>query len=57
MEKLFGEYLVKCKVLQPPESNEPAEESKEEAADPDMPEGTVVPEQDANEVAPFYPYE
>jgi len=31
MDKLFGEYLVRCKVLQPPEPAAPAEESKEEA--------------------------
>ena len=53
MEKLFGEYLVKCKVLEP---EEPAavEENKDEAVDPDMPEGEAAI---AEEKVPFYPYE
>ena len=46
MEKLFGEYLIKCKVLAPPEAAE--EEKKEEVADPD--------DQPADAGA-FYPYE
>ena len=47
MERLFGEYLIKCKVLPKPEAEAAAEENKDEAADPDMP----------IEEAPFYPYE
>ena len=35
MERLFGEYLIKCKVLEKPEP-EPVEESKGEEADPDI---------------------
>ena len=35
MERLFGEYLIKCKVNVKPEA-EAAEEVKGEAADPDM---------------------
>ena len=46
MERLFGDYLVKCKLLEEPAA-EPVEESKDEQADPD----TVV------EKEPFYPYE
>ena len=49
MEKVFGEYLVKCKVLEKPAAAE--EEKKEEAADPDAAE--VAPEEEM----PFYPYE
>ena len=45
MEKLFGEYLIKCKVLTPPEVDE---ENKVEVADPD--DVSEVPEV-------FYPYE
>ena len=46
MEKLFGEYLIKCKVLEP---SEVEEEKREEAerADPDA----SAPEES------FYPYE
>ena len=47
MERLFGEYLIKCRVLPKPDPAV-AEESKDEAADPDMP----LPEAE-----PFYPYE
>ena len=54
MEKLFGDYLVKCKVLQPPEPAAAAEESKEEAVDPDMPESNAAAAEDE---VPFYPYE
>eukprot|EP00354_Favella_ehrenbergii_P007407 CAMPEP_0170467236 /NCGR_PEP_ID=MMETSP0123-20130129/10884_1 /TAXON_ID=182087 /ORGANISM="Favella ehrenbergii, Strain Fehren 1" /LENGTH=188 /DNA_ID=CAMNT_0010733539 /DNA_START=12 /DNA_END=578 /DNA_ORIENTATION=+ len=47
MEKVFGDYLIRCKVEQPPEANN--EESKEEQADPD---------QEVDElVEPFYPFE
>ena len=56
MEKLFGEYLVKCKVLQPPEPAAAPEENKDEAADPDMPDGSAAAAQQEDEV-PFYPYE
>ena len=45
MEKVFGEYLIKCKVNSPPEVEENKEEEK---ADPDA---------DPVEQPPFYPYE
>ena len=44
MEKLFGEYLIKCKVLEPPAATE---EEKIDAVDPDA---------HADEVS-FYPYQ
>ena len=48
MERLFGEYLIKCKVQPKPEVDAAAaEERKDEAADPDM----------AAEEEAFYPYE
>ena len=46
MEKLFGDYLVRCKVLPAP-----AEEQKQEVADPD----DAVHDQE--EKLPFYPFE
>ena len=49
MERVYGDYLIKCKVLPTPEP-EANEEEKGEAADPDMPEGVA-------EAKPFYPYE
>ena len=55
MERLFGEYLIKCVVNPSPEEEiEPATTPKEEVADPDD-----VPAQDAEDAAaePFYPYE
>ena len=55
MERLFGEYLIKCKVLEKPAA-EPVEEAKGDAADPDMPEG-VKAEAANEEVEEFYPYE
>ena len=39
MERLFGDYLIKCKVLPAPEPEAPAEENKDEAADPDQADG------------------
>ena len=44
MEKVFGDYLIKCKVNAPPE----AEENKEEQADPDA---------EPVDIPAFYPYE
>ena len=59
MDKLFGEYLVKCKVLPPPEPAAPAEESKEEAAaDADVAEGaSAAADVVAAAEEAFYPYE
>ena len=57
MEKLFGDYSVRCKVLQPPEAPAAAEESKEEAAAAEV----DVPAEGDNQDLPieeaFYPYE
>ena len=58
MDKLFGEYLVKCKVLPPPEPAAPAEESKEEAADPEVADGaSAAADAVADTEEAFYPYE
>ena len=57
MERLFGEYLIKCKILPAPEAAEAAaaEESKEE------PEAAAATQQEANAeqegAGAFYPYE
>ena len=49
MDRLFGEYLVKCKVNEKPPA---AEEESKEVADPDAAE-----QPSAREDEPFYPYE
>ena len=58
MDKLFGEYLIRCKVnpKPEPEAAAPDEEEKkaEDAVDPDMPEGVLADNVDEE---PFYPYE
>ena len=58
MDKLFGEYLIRCKVNPKPEAEAPAPEEEEkkaeDAVDPDMPEGVVA---ETVEEEPFYPYE
>ena len=52
MERLFGEYLIKCDILEQPEKVEP--EENKEVADPDD-----APAQAAEDAVdtPFYPYE
>lgn len=54
MERLFGDYLIKCKINEKPEADAPAEEKKDEQADPDLEAALVDGE---NEIIPFYPYE
>ena len=54
MDKLFGEYLIRCKVNPKPEAEAEEEKKADGAGDPDMPEGVLA---DAAEEEPFYPYE
>ena len=54
MDKLFGEYLIRCKVNPKPEAGAEEEKKGDGAGDPDMPEGVLA---DAAEEEPFYPYE
>mgnify|MGYP001626541691 CR=1 FL=1 len=54
MERLFGDYLIKCQINEKPEESAPTEEKKDEQVNPDL-EATLV-EGDAD-IIPFYPYE
>ncbi len=54
MERLFGDYLIKCQINEKPEEPAPVEEKKDEQADPDMEAALVSGDAD---IIPFYPYE